>query len=557
MTYIYRPTQCHTCGEPLSEVWERLEPLSGLLVSELTCGSCGDGYIGTRVPPAGASAKGHEMNAIETETRPTPAAAHHEERFEQIPLYRLVESAHNPRTHFDPVKLAELAASIAQKGIVEPLVVREDGFDNFEIVAGARRFRAAQLAQLETVPCIIRAYSDEDVLELFIVENCQRDDLSPLEQARGFRQLLTSNPDRFSVSAIAAKVGMSMAWVWDRIKLLDLIPEAQTLLERGRISTGHAVVIARQKPQDQARIIGLDGEDRRGGLWLQEHGLLTEDGQDDTVSYKPRSIRELEGWIADHIRFDVAHMAQAQPLDFEDVAASVEEAVRVAGPSAVVAITHDNWVDDDLTESGAIYTCDEWKLADGSPDAPECHHAVLGIVTVGAHRGRSYDVCVASDKCTVHFAERIARQREAASPRAKGGASTPSATEEAWQREQQERRDRALRWEAAKPHVQAAAIEQVKTWRALTPAQVEHFEQDGQILIDIAQVKEVLGDAWHQYPVTAMLVSELVGYSPGADSYLAQAAALGLDEKRLRAVLDAHTPKPEPAKKAKKAKGRK
>ena len=556
MTHIYQPTQCHTCGEPLSEVWEALEPLSGLLVSELTCGSCGDGYIGTRVPPAGASAKGHEMNATETETRPTPAAAPHEERFAQVPLRSLSESPLNPRKHFDPTKLAELAASIGQHGIVEPLVVRELG-DGYQIVAGARRFRAATAAGLESVPCVVRHYSDEDVMELTIVENCQRDDLSPLEQARGFRQLLTSNPDRFSVSAIAAKVGMSMAWVWDRIKLLDLIPEVQTLLERGRISVGHAVVIARQKPADQARIIGLGEEDGRGGLWLEERGLLDEVGEDGPVSYKPRSIREMEGWIADHIRFDVAHMAQAQPLDFEDVAASVEEAVRVAGPSAVVAITHDNWVDEDLTESGAIYTCDEWKLADGSPDAPACHDAVLGIVTVGARRGRSYDVCVASDKCTVHFAERIARQREAASPRAKGGASAPSATEEAWQREQQERRDRALRWEAAKPHVQAAAIEQVKTWRALTPAQVEHFEQDGQILIDIAQVKEVLGDAWHQYPVTAMLVSELVGYSPGADSYLAQAAALGLDEKRLRAVLDAHTPKPEPVKKAKKAKGRK
>lgn len=488
------------------------------------------------------------MNAIETETRLTPAAEHHEERFAQVPLRSLSESPLNPRKHFDPTKLAELAASIGQHGIVEPLVVRELG-DGYQIVAGARRFRAATAAGLESVPCVVRHYSDEDVMELTIVENCQRDDLSPLEQARGFRQLLTSNPDRFSVSAIAAKVGMSMAWVWDRIKLLDLIPEAQTLLERGRISTGHAVVIARQKPADQARIIGLGEENERGGLWLEERGLLDEVGEDDTVSYKPRSIRELEGWIADHIRFDVAHMAQAQPLDFEDVAASVEEATRVAGPAAVVAITYERGLCADVKgTAGHIYLRDEWALADGSPDSPECHHAVLGVVAIGAQRGRALDVCVASDRCEVHFAEQVARRREQAQPRAKGKKAKP-ATEQAWERENREREARRAVWEAAAPAVRADAIEQVRTWRALTPAQVAHLADLSFLEIRIEAALEALGPSWPDSLVTAWLVSEIGSYLESFDNFCSSVAEpLGLDVPRLRRVYEQHIPAPAPVK---------
>jgi ParB/RepB/Spo0J family partition protein len=180
------------------------------------------------------------------------------ERFERLPLTSVQESKLNPRVHFDPVKLEELALSIREKGIIEPIVVRAKG-PRYEIVAGARRFRASKLAEQPDIPAVIRDYSDEQVLELQMIENIQRDDLTALEQARGYKALIDANPDKHTAASIATRVGMSEAWVWDRLKLNDLIPEAKALLEQERIATGHGILIARQKPDDQKRIIDPDG----------------------------------------------------------------------------------------------------------------------------------------------------------------------------------------------------------------------------------------------------------------------------------------------------------
>lgn len=520
------------------------------------------------------------MDAVMT---PTPTAAARSERFAQIPLAHLEPSAHNPRTHFDAGKLQELADSIVQKGIVEPLVVREfndagayaAGTGGFEIIAGERRYRAALLAGLTTVPCLVRNYSDEDVLEIFVIENLQRDDLSPLEQARGFKQLLTANADRFSVATIASKVGMSPAWVWDRLKLLDLVPEVQALLEQERISVGHAIVLARLKPADQARAIEPD----TGGLWEDDDGRSpnffdeahgeaegrTGYDADPYADLKPVSIRELESWIEDHVRFDVAHAAQAQPLVFTDLATQVETAQQQPGRGKkVIAITFDHFVQADAKdENDRTYGPQSFRRADGTDEHPACDLAVLGVIVAGAGQGRSFPVCIARDRCRVHFGAEIAAKEKAAKARAKGDTKTAAKVEkkqeDSWQRQQREREARRAAWEPVKAHVLGEAIGQVLKQTALTPAQAAHFEDLGEIVINRSLLRTHIGPAWPERLAAALLVCEIGG--SWADDYeefeCRTAKPLGLNLTALRAVCQAHSPKPEPAPASAPKKGKK
>lgn len=478
------------------------------------------------------------------------------ERFAQIALAQLDESPHNPRTHFDETKLAELADSIRQKGIVEPLVVRQNPGPygtrkDFEIVAGARRFRAAQLAGLETVPCIVRAYSDEDVLEIFVIENLQRDDLSPLEQARGFKQLLQTNADRFSVSTIASKVGMSPAWVWDRIKLLDLVPEAQDLLEQGRITTGHAIVLARLKPADQERAIDL----RNNALFTQTIRGLDFDGDRDLAEpespyddAKPVSIREFEAWVARHVRFDVEHAAKAQPLAFESLAEQVEQAQQTPGRGKkVIPITFEYQLHPDAKdENERTYGVQSWRRADGREDAPTCEHSVLGVVVAGPKQGSAFEVCIARDRCDTHFGAEMKAAKLRAKGDSTGAKKLETRQEQRWERQERERRQRQAEWEDLKPHVYAAAFEQVKKAKILTPGQAKHFfEGMSGLPLEPARVRQVLGGAWHEHLVAAILVSEVVSWANDFDSWLDRIARpLGLDLKPLLAARDAHSPKP-------------
>ena len=408
--------------------------------------------------------------------------------FAEIPLLQLIESGHNPRRHFDAVKLQELAESIQEKGIVEPLVVREIelGHDlpSFEVVAGARRLRAAGIAGLSTVPCVIRAYTDEDVLELVLIENVQRDDLAPLEQARGFKQLLEANPDKYSAATIATKVGMSPAWVWDRLKLLDLVPEARLLLEQGRITTGHAILLARLKPADQARAITVRGgsiHDRPGGLWTDgdADGVLFVDEasaeRDPYRGLKPVTVRELEEWINSHVRFDVEHAAKAVPLQFADVAHRVEEAKAQPGRGRkVIAITFEHFTQPDArTEDERTFGPSSFKFADGAEHtdtypkrtytAKTCEYSVLGVVAAGERRGEAFDVCIARTNCQVHWQKEIAEKAKTAKL-LESGKTKQANTREAKEREQRNRqaaKEQAAKeaWDAFYPKLRKSATE--------------------------------------------------------------------------------------------------
>lgn len=173
-----------------------------------------------------------------------------EDRVEKLPVGELQPNPHQPRQHFDETALQELATSIKRHGIVQPLVVTPLQKGKYTLVAGERRWRAAQLAGLQTVPAIIRDRQALEQLEVALIENVQRVDLSPLEQAASIERL----HEQFSLSyeAIAQRLGKATSTVNNSVRLLKLPPAARAALAEHRISEGHARAILALK-DDEAR----------------------------------------------------------------------------------------------------------------------------------------------------------------------------------------------------------------------------------------------------------------------------------------------------------------
>src|SRR5947209_11794550 len=154
-----------------------------------------------------------EVVGRETELK-TPVVLHD---FRELPVYVLQESPTNPRRSFDETKLQELAQSIRSQGVLVPLIARKLDLDRFEIVAGARRFRAARVAQISTVPVRIVQLSDTQVLEYQLIENAIREDVHPYEEAMAYRALLETSEPRYDVASIAAKTGRSITHIYQRL----------------------------------------------------------------------------------------------------------------------------------------------------------------------------------------------------------------------------------------------------------------------------------------------------------------------------------------------------
>src|SRR5436305_3262444 len=181
----------------------------------------------------------------------TPATdvAESGERVHQIDLARIVPSTLQPRKDFGREALQELIDSIRQHSIIQPLIVRQVGA-RFELIAGERRWRAAQEIGLATVPAIVRTASDLEVLELSLIENLQRADLNPIEEAQGYARL--ANEFGMRQEDIALKVGRSRAAVANAVRLLDLHPQVQVWLAQNLLSVGHAkVLLALKAPEEQ------------------------------------------------------------------------------------------------------------------------------------------------------------------------------------------------------------------------------------------------------------------------------------------------------------------
>lgn len=182
---------------------------------------------------------------------PVPAEADGE-RIQTISLADIVPSPLQPRQEFREGQLNELVESIRERGIIQPLIVRRAG-DKYELIAGERRWRASQVVGLLEAPAIVRKASDQEVLELALIENLQREDLNPIEEASAYARL--SQEFKLTQEEIARRVGKSRASVANAMRLLDLDADVQSMVRQSLISVGHAKVLLSLKSPEEQRLL--------------------------------------------------------------------------------------------------------------------------------------------------------------------------------------------------------------------------------------------------------------------------------------------------------------
>jgi ParB family chromosome partitioning protein len=219
--------------------------------------------------------------------------------YRSVPISILVESATNPRKRFDEKNLQELAASMRAQGILAPLLVRELEENKYEVVAGARRLRAAKLAELESLPVRVVKLTDAEAIEAQCVENLQREDIHPLEEALGFKALLELREPVYTIATVASRAGKSEAYIYGRIRLADLIPPVAEAFLKDQITIGHALLIAKFPASQQQEAFSAAFR----GLWTSEG---------NTQILIP--VRELAAWIESNILLQLA----SAPFDKQD-----------------------------------------------------------------------------------------------------------------------------------------------------------------------------------------------------------------------------------------------
>jgi ParB family chromosome partitioning protein len=205
--------------------------------------------------------------------QPTPVEAERAVSADRmIPIEFVGRNPRNPRRFFDDAELHELASSIRQHGIVQPIVVRTIGRDRYEIIAGERRWRAAQLAGLVEIPVIIRDVDDKTALEIAIVENVQRADLNPLEEALGYEQLIAEYG--YTQNDLGEIIGKSRSHVANSLRLLKLPEPVRDLLAAGSLSAGHArALVSTSDPAALAKTIVAKGMSVRDAEKLAQNDI--------------------------------------------------------------------------------------------------------------------------------------------------------------------------------------------------------------------------------------------------------------------------------------------
>lgn len=194
-------------------------------------------------------------DVADAETQPRSSGVNSERK---VPIEQVEPNPEQPRKRFVQGNLDDLAASIKEKGVIQPLIVRILDNGRFQIVAGERRWRAAQMANLHELPVVVRQFSDAEVLEVAIIENIQRADLNPMEEALGYRQLM----DRFSHTQekIAEVLGKSRSHIANLLRLLTLPDDVVELVREGALSAGHArALVTSEDASSLAKLIVKDG----------------------------------------------------------------------------------------------------------------------------------------------------------------------------------------------------------------------------------------------------------------------------------------------------------
>jgi ParB family chromosome partitioning protein len=234
---------------------------------------------------------GKGLGALIPSTPPQPASPEVQAGAIEIPVDHISPNPHQPRQVMDEAKLAELAASITEHGLIQPLVVTKVG-ERYQLIAGERRWRASKLAGFTTVPVIIKETTPQQMLELAIVENIQRADLNPLEEAEAYAQLMESFG--LTQEAVATRLGKSRTSVANTVRLLNLPDDAKEALAEGKIFEGHArSLLSLKKTRDQIRVL-------------------------DTIVERSLNVRQTEALVRQILSGDEAASPKRPPLTPHD-----------------------------------------------------------------------------------------------------------------------------------------------------------------------------------------------------------------------------------------------
>lgn len=336
------------------------------------------------------------------------------------------ESATNPRRRFDDVALQELAISIAAKGVLSPLLVRRNG-KGYELVAGARRLRASRLAGLETVPCRIADLTDGQARELQIIENLQRQDIHPLDEADGFTALQKADK-AYSVEAIAARVGRSVDYVKKRLRLSGLSGDTRKAFEDDRITAAHAAILVKVPAKLQ-----------KDALKACFYELFEVDDEEGAMALRP--VRQLEGWYRENVVLDLAS-AETQE-SFPELAKAVAD-VKAAG-GTLIPISHAYYLDAAERKLKPVpLTSEQWRAI----EKKRCDHVQTGVILLGRGRAQTIEICT-ERKCATHWPE-LNRPKDESK-------TAPKRKLEKWEIDQRRRQaaDRAAAMAFGKVKVQA------------------------------------------------------------------------------------------------------
>jgi ParB family transcriptional regulator, chromosome partitioning protein len=254
--------------------------------------------------PRGSRGLGRGLSALlgdESEAAPARSEAL---RSRSLPVAFLKPNPLQPRRHFDEEELSSLSDSIAEKGVLQPILVRPTAkHDSYEIIAGERRWRAAQRAKLHEVPVVVREFSDAESLEIAIIENVQRSNLNPIEEAAGYQELI----DRFDYTQeqLARVIGKSRSHIANFLRLLKLSPQIQSLLLEGKISAGHGrMLVSAEDPESLVEQILAQGLNVRE---VEKKAKQAKEAkQDKSAASKDTDTKALERSLSDALGLSVS-----------------------------------------------------------------------------------------------------------------------------------------------------------------------------------------------------------------------------------------------------------
>lgn len=345
-----------------------------------------------------------------------------------IPISSIrVDGKNSPGRTTGP-EFEEFCEDVRQHGVLQAVLVRAAGPKSsagieWHLIAGHRRLAAAKKAGHQEIPAVVSTLGPEHDEELRLVENLHRQNIHPLDEAEGFARLLSGEGGsmlvkeaigltRDSVPDVARQVGRPTRYVYDRIRLTQLVDDAKRLFREGRIELSHAIILARLEPRDQQR--ALDPEER-GALFTHENTLFSDDeepreSKDPWAGYKTRTAAELQGWVDEHVR------AKPDALDPMLFPVTAEE---LGAAKKVIPITRSYHLQDSAKSKERTFGPQSWKRADGQKGSKTCEYSATGFVVAGPGRNESFAVCSAKDNCRTHWASEQKVKARRAAERAK------------------------------------------------------------------------------------------------------------------------------------------